>query len=438
MKLILIEPDENLRSLFELNINQTLSYEVITRDDAKDALAFMQILPDIRMIVTKDKVGSEETANKLAEYLSNSGRSSVQIFVIGPDFNAEEYDFCHQLSENTTPEELLEALVKKKKIKGQSLSIKGYYPVPIRSLKYLGFYPCDIFLTIRKEGKSEFLKCFNSKEAVIKDDIEKYCLKGIEKVFIKEEDFGDYVKQANLIFSNVIVSPDLSKKSKDELRKAVLRQIKNIGVNEHSLTLASTLINDIHKETLKNKALGTVAEIFNSSMGYPFQRSYMCSVLSKLISDQFTWKDQTHIQSLSIASVFADSELSCFEEQNVYNEESLALAKISSERKKVVKNHAAIAAKKISELKNISPLVEQLIRYQHGNQQGEGFHFNLADKFSILHAIFIVSDNLSRLILGSPRKKILLAKYLNEIYNLYPHPHVEKVIASVKDVFANP
>jgi HD-GYP domain-containing protein (c-di-GMP phosphodiesterase class II) len=434
MKLILIEPDENLRSMFELNIVQKLSYEVIDRDDASEALAFMQILPDIRMIVTKDKVGSEKTAKKLAEHLAQSGRSSVQLFVIGPNFK-EEYDFCHVLPENTTPEELVEYLVKKKKIKGQSVAVEGYMPVPIKSLKYLGVYPCDIYLNMKKDGKLNFLKCFNSKEQVSSEDVEKYILKGVEKVFIKDEDFSEYVSRANIVFSNIIVSPNLSKKSKDELRKVVLRQIKNIGVNEQSLELASTLINDIQKETESNKALGVISELFNSSMGYPFQRSYMCSVFSKLIADKYDWKDQGHIEALSIAAVFSDSELSCFEEQIIYDEESLRNAPIAAERKKVVKDHAKIAAQKVSELKNISPTVEQLIRYQHGNSNGEGFHFNLADKMSPIHAIFIVSDNLARLILSSPRKKIELNNYINEIQGLYPHKHIEKALENLKSIF---
>jgi len=436
MKLILIEPDEKLRSMFELNIVQKLSYEVIERDDAKDALAFMQILPDIRIIVTKDKVGGENSAKLIADYLAQSGRSSVQLFVIGPDFN-EEHDFCHVLPENTNPEQLVELLVKKRKIKGQSIAVEGHMPVPIKSLKYLGLYPCDIYLTMKKEGKLNFLKCFNAKESVVSDDVEKYILKGIEKVFIKDEDFSEYVSKANLIFSNIIISPDLSKKSKDELRKAVLRQIKNIGVNKHSLELASTLINDIQKESLSNQALGSIAEIFNSSMGYPFQRSYMCSLVSKLIADKYDWNDKAHTEALSVAAVFADSELSSFDEQVIYDEESLRAAPIAAERKKIVKGHAAIAAKKVSELNNISPLVEQLVRYQHGNATGEAFNFNIGDKISPVVAVFIVSDNIARMILSSPRKKLELGKYISEINNLYDNKHIKTALENLKAVFTN-
>lgn len=434
MKLILIEPDENLRSLFELNITNELSYEVISRDDAREAISFMQILPDIRIIVTKDKIGSENSAKILEDHLSQSGRSSVQLFVIGPEFEASQ-DFTHVLPENTTPEKLVEYLVKKRKVKGQSISTQGYMPVPLKSLKYLGVYPSDIYLNMKRDGELKFIKTFNAKDRIEKQDVEKYSLKGIEKVFVLESDFKDYVERANIVFSSMIINPDLSKKSKDELRKVVLRQIKNIGVNEQSLELASTFINDVQKEASSNAALGSIAEIFNSSMGYPFQRSYMCSLFSKLIADQYSWKDQSHIQALSIAAVFADSELSSKEEQAIATEDDLRDAQISSDRRKIVKTHAKLASEKVSQVKGTSPMLEQLVRFQHGNTTGESFNFNLGDKMSPLYAIFIVSDNLARLILSSTRKKIELNKYITEINKVYPNKHIETALENLKKLF---
>ena len=66
---ILIEPNENLRKLFSINLSTYAATDVVPRENANDAVALLSILPSINLIVTKAQVDGEQTAIKIYNFL---------------------------------------------------------------------------------------------------------------------------------------------------------------------------------------------------------------------------------------------------------------------------------------------------------------------------------------------------------------------------------
>src|SRR5690606_15437558 len=79
---ILIETNEDLKKIFSLNLNTFVGTDVIHRQNADDALALLKILPQVALVITKAKVGSEETALKIHQYIKNESLNT-SLIVLG-------------------------------------------------------------------------------------------------------------------------------------------------------------------------------------------------------------------------------------------------------------------------------------------------------------------------------------------------------------------
>ena len=57
-QVILIEDDKNLNDLLSTNLNSYLGVDLIGQDNAQDTLGLLAILPNIDIIITKDRIGT--------------------------------------------------------------------------------------------------------------------------------------------------------------------------------------------------------------------------------------------------------------------------------------------------------------------------------------------------------------------------------------------
>src|SRR6476469_7464368 len=78
---ILIETNEDLKKIFSLNLNTFVGTDVILRTGAEDTLALLKILPQISLVITRAKIGTEETAVKIHQHLKNEGLETHMIIL---------------------------------------------------------------------------------------------------------------------------------------------------------------------------------------------------------------------------------------------------------------------------------------------------------------------------------------------------------------------
>jgi hypothetical protein len=76
---ILIETSDDLKKILSINLNTFIGTNVIHRTNAEDTLSLLKILPQISLIITQAKVGDEETALEIHQYLKEKNLSTVLI-----------------------------------------------------------------------------------------------------------------------------------------------------------------------------------------------------------------------------------------------------------------------------------------------------------------------------------------------------------------------
>ena len=66
---ILIEPNDDFKKLYTLNLTTYAGTDIIDRANANEAIALLKILPQINLIITTPKVENEYTAVDLYKYI---------------------------------------------------------------------------------------------------------------------------------------------------------------------------------------------------------------------------------------------------------------------------------------------------------------------------------------------------------------------------------
>ena len=72
---ILIEDNEDIRNLFTLNLQTYTGTDIITRLSASDAIELLKILPTINLIISRKKIGDENSAAKIIEFIKENNLS---------------------------------------------------------------------------------------------------------------------------------------------------------------------------------------------------------------------------------------------------------------------------------------------------------------------------------------------------------------------------
>ena len=79
---ILIEPNDDLKKIFSLNLHTFVGTDVIHRHDSEDTINLLSILPQIALIITRAQVGKDQTASKISKYLIDH-KLEIPLIVLG-------------------------------------------------------------------------------------------------------------------------------------------------------------------------------------------------------------------------------------------------------------------------------------------------------------------------------------------------------------------
>ena len=71
-QVILVEEDLNMLDLLSVQLKKLAGIESIPRKNAIDTIELLKLLPKVNLIVTKSKIGDENTAKKLSDFIKEN------------------------------------------------------------------------------------------------------------------------------------------------------------------------------------------------------------------------------------------------------------------------------------------------------------------------------------------------------------------------------
>lgn len=437
-QVVLIEDNNNMNDLLSVNLHAYLGVDLIQQDSAQDALGLLAILPNIDLIITKDRIGTEETAKILENYISDSNLETTLI-VLGSIKSPGPHTIC--IDNPRDWEKVVHFSAKVLGLNEAEIHKRvnpDYVPIPVKYFLNLETCCCDVFIRIRKSPTEfQFIKRIHSGDNYSKESIFRYIDQGLEHFYIPKED----QKRFSIFLSNKLVekmdSPtkDLSEKIllMGESYDVAIKEITKLGFTSETIQLTDSIVSNMVKNFSHGDEMALLLHrVINSKTGMLFQRCHMTSVVANECLKNLKIQDQDAYEKIAFAAFFHDILFIDKEHLSKINsvEEFEKLQLSESDWDKVF-NHAKECAALIQKHPEAPKGVDEIIRHHHGCSSGSGFSTNI-DQLPDLSQIFIIAHQFVLELFLFKERGGTPKPIVDELYKRYPGAQTTLIIKAIE------
>ncbi|MFP5385281.1 MAG: hypothetical protein ACLGHN_04335 [Bacteriovoracia bacterium] len=437
---ILIETNEDLKKIFSLNLNTFVGTDVILRQNAEDALALLRILPQVGLVITKAKVGSEDTAIKIHQHIKNESLNT-SLIILGECPTLANEILC--LQEPVSWEILIKQAASHLGVTIQDSVNKvkpDYLPVGLHYFYDIQKTPCDVYIRIKKGPNDyQFVKRIHSKDTFDKQDIQKYEDQGLKEFFVSK----DYIQYFTTFVTNNLVEKlereDLTLEDRilttANAHEIVRDNIQSMGLDSASVELSDASINSMVKSVKNSPEIANLLKfLFSNKVAYAYQHCHLLALMCHYVLSKQSWYKPDHLHILSFVAFFSDVTLKSHQQMQISSMRELAESSLTDEEINQVMNHAAEAVKILDHHPEANEYIKTVLIQSHGNLDGVGFEENPSEELHPLSKVFIIADTFVKILLNPamPSKKqdilpILFARFTN--------PSYQKIIKTLEQKF---
>lgn len=437
-QVVLIEDDKNLNDLLSINLNTYLGVDLIQQDSASDCISLLTILPNIDLIIAKNQVGGEKTADVLQQYIEDN-KLDATLIVLGSVAKPGPNTVCVD-----NPREWEKVVHYAAKVLGLNEAeilkkvTPEYVPVPVKYFLNLEVSCCDVFIRIRKTPTEfQFIKRIHSGDNCTKESIIRYQQQGLENFYIPKED----QKRFSIYLSNKLVermdapNTDMAEKIllMGESYEVALKEIQKLGFTSETIQLTDSIVSNMIKNfTQGDEMAALLHRVINSRTGMLFQRSHMTSVVASECLKNLKITSPESYEKIAFASFFHD--ILFLDKENlskINNQEELDLSNESDEDKKLVFAHAYETAELVKRHPEIQDGVDEIIRHHHGSATGYGFSHQI-DSLPELSQIFIIAHQFVLELFLFKERGGKPTPIVDELYKRYPGAQATLIIKAIE------
>lgn len=441
-QIIVLEPHKDLSDLICINLNTYVGAETIPRTQAEEVISILAILPDVEIVVCREKIEGENIVNSVAKYIKTH-QLDTQLIVLG-----KAPGFASEIStEVSNPHDIEGIIEKASKILGVNPDqIKAkvrpdFIPIPIDYFYNLESSCCDVYIKIKKSAEeNQFVKRIHSGDTFSKQAIKRYLEQGLKFFYIQKEfqnNFTNYLSDKLLSnLENAMENKSVSEQIEviGESYDIAINEIVNLGFTPATIQLTDGIISSMIK-TVENspEMSGLLHKVLNSKSSYLYQHSHMAAIVSSEVLNFLKLTDKNLHETMAYASFFAD--ISFVENPNlakVSSYEELENAKLNEQDWDLVFNHALEASILITKNPSAPEGTDIVIKNHHGAANGKGFSVTNSADISGLSKIFIVSCEFVKELLRYKETGEEPSPIIDDLYAKFPDPEMIKAIRALE------
>ncbi len=437
-QVILIEDNNNMNDLLSVNLKSYLGVDLILQDSATDTLGLLAILPNIDLIITKDRIGTEETAKILENYI-NESQLETTLIVLGKIKNPGPHTIC--LDDPKDWEKVVHFSAKVLGLNESEIHKKinpDFIPVSVKYFLNLETCCCDVFIRIRKSPTEfQFIKRIHAGDVYSKESIFRYIDQGLENFYIPKED----QKRFTIFLSNKLVekmdgpTKDLGEKIllMGESYDIAIKEISKLGFTSETIQLTDSIVANMVKNFSHGDEMALLLHrVINSKTGMLFQRCHMTSVVANECLKNLKIQDPDAYVKIAFASFFHDILFVDKEELSKINTVAdLEKTNLTELEWDLVFNHAKETATLIQKHPEAPKGVDEIIRHHHGSSNGTGFSTNI-DQLPDLSQIFIIAHQFVLELFLYKERGGTPKPIVDELYKRYPGAQTTLIIKAIE------
>jgi hypothetical protein len=434
---ILIETNEDLKKIFSLNLNTFAGTDVIIRKSAEDTIALLKILPQISLIIARAKIGSEETAMTIHEYIKSKDLTT-SLIVLGECPPLANDVLC--LKDPVSWDILIKEAAVHLGITMKDVIHKikpDFIPVALYYFYDINRSPCDIYIRIKK-GPSEYqyVKRIHSRDAFDRVLIKKYESQGLQEFYISK-DYAQYFTV--FVTSNLVEKLERNDLSLEErilttanAHEIVRETVSQIGLDQATIELSDASINSMVKSVKSSPEMTSLLKfLFSNKVSSAYQHGHLLALMCHYVLSKQNWYKHDHMNILSFAAFFSDVTLKSYKQMQIGSMKELAVSDLTDEEKRQVLNHASETVKIMESHPEANDYVKIVLMQSHGKLDGIGIEENPGEDLHLLSKVFIISDVFVKTLLNPnlPSKK---QEILHLLYARFTNPSYQKIIKALE------
>jgi len=440
-QVILIEKNDNLKDLLSINLKTYVGCEVIPRNNSTEAIALLNILPNVDLIITHASGANEETASLLLDYIQENNLE-ISIIVNGKFKHADE-DHLVVIQDEKNWEQVIKVSAKVLGVSAESLEARvlpEFIPIEVRYFLPLDTSCCDVFIRIKKSPTEfQFIKRIHSGDKYSKALIEKYIEQDLSYFYIPkdyQENFTNFVsdhlskKLDDNKFSNIENKIEVIAQSYN----IALKEIKKLGFNSATIQLTDSIVKSMISTAKDAPEVNNVLhKIINSKTGYLYQHGHMTSIVASEIAKNLGIGSDSVFLKLAYASFFKDISFVDNEElAKIGSFEELETADIDEMEWDLVFSHALDGALLIRKHPECPIDVDTIIKHHHGAHNGKGFSAVSITKTPEISKVFVIACEFVKKLLNFKEKGGKASPIVEELYTKYSTPDMVIIIKALE------
>jgi len=443
-QIILIEDNQAMNDLLTINIATHIGVSVIPRNGAKDTIELLAILPNIDLIICKDKIKDEETGRLIYDHIKNN-KLGTSLIVMG-DFPIEIDEIVVTMKGPKNWEKTVRACARVLGISDEDLAKKlnpDYVSVPVRFFLNLTSSSCDVFIRIKKGPMDyQFIKRIHSGDSFDRESVEKYIGQGLQEFFIPQEHYKNFT---TFLSNQLVTKLDDDKQTLDEKIDTIgesfsvaMQEIAKLGFTPATIQLTESIVENIVKTFQKSHLSLLMLKVLNSKHSYIYQHSHLLSVVAGECLKNLQYFSEDNMKRLAYAAFFHDITLAENEElARIRTYEELEKSELSETDWDLVFNHALEAASLVKSNPEVLSGVETIIKSHHGALNGKGYAINSYAKLDTLSQVFIICEEFVGFLIDYKEKKTEMMPLIDELKKKYPGAEMGDVIAALEKMLKN-
>jgi hypothetical protein len=443
-QVILMHENKTLRDLLALNLQTFAGAEVIVRENAIEAMALLDILPQIQLIVSSKQIGKEETIKELALYLRDRQMSTPLIVMgkmdpaLAPEAVVIEDPMNWEMALSKVSTLLgvtIESL--SKKVRPDYIAIDALYFYEIDHT------PCDVYIKIKKSvGEFHYVKRLHAGDNFNGETIERYLEGGLKQFHIPKETHTDFVTYVSNILVAKLERDDLPIEMQITATAAGFslahQEISRLGLSSSTIQLAEAVIGSMIKTIERSPEVGPLlTRILNGTNKYVYQLSHMTSALALEILKAKKIDTEINREKMVYASFFCDLALIDRDDWcriNTFQE--LDQAGLKEGQWEKVFGHALDGAIFVRKYRELPLGVDTIIKEHHGATHGKGFSVTSFSDIDPLSRIYFICEQVARSLLKYSEAREQKLPVLDQVRNhVNNHPEMLEIISVLQKSF---
>lgn len=422
---IMVLDNPSLEDLYTLNLKAYTGTDVIPKPNAIEAINLIKHLPKVDVVISKEKVGPENSAHVLHEYFKTE-KKNVPMIVLGANKRIEEY--ATVLDPSVDLKTIVKTVAKLLGVTSKEMMaqiVPDYIPLEIKYFKFINQLICDVFKQEKTDdGGYHYNKVFAQNDKLDSSAIDSFEKEGRTELFVPASYRLKFVNEYSGQLTAFLKSDNLSAservKATEKAQEFVYKQFKGLDFSDETVELAKESIESMFKSIKEAPTLDELlANLMNNTESFQYRHCQLITFVCSHIVQNMDWGSAEQREKLSFVSFFHDIFLTSDEMVKMSSNDELEKSSLSDEDKKLVMNHAYMAADLISKHPQAPFGADTIIKEHHGVRHGIGLDPSYASNISPLAMVFLIAEEYSNEILGAHGKKKSHDEIIADMYDRF-------------------